>query len=381
MIKVSVIFGTRPEAVKLCPLVLAMQESPDLQVHVCVTGQHREMLDQVLEAFGIVPDVDLRLMRPRQTLADLTSRAIAAVDRYLAESRPDMVIVQGDTTTTFCASLAAFYRRILLGHVEAGLRTANKFSPFPEEINRVLTSRLADYHFAPTQRARRNLLEEGVADEKIFVTGNTVVDALLWALEKIRRDPPRIPDLPPDLLEGNKDKRLVLVTGHRRENFGRGLEAICRAISSLALRFPDVALVYPVHLNPNVQEPVRRLLSRIENVYLTRPLDYLPFVALMDRAAMVLTDSGGVQEEASSLGKPVLLTRDTTDRPEGVGVGAVRLVGTDAAAIVENAVRLLNEPDPCAATVRADSPYGDGRACQRIVAVVQESLVPTSCLV
>jgi len=344
-----------------------------------VTGQHREMLDQVLDEFGIVPDVDLRLMRPRQTLAGLTSRAIAAVDRYLAESRPEVVIVQGDTTTTFCASLAAFYRRLPVGHVEAGLRSGEKSSPFPEEANRVLTSRLADYHFAPTEQARRNLLDEGVSDEKVFVTGNTVVDALQWALEEIRCDPPQIPDLPPDILAENGGRRLVLVTGHRRENFGGGLENICRAISSLARRFPDVAFVYPVHLNPHVQEPVYRLLNHGENVYLTRPLGYLPFVALMDRAALVLTDSGGVQEEASSLGKPVLLMRDTTDRPEAVWSGAVRPVGTDTAVIIEEVSRLLGEPDLDRGGGPLIHPYGDGKAAARIVAALEEALLETPC--
>jgi UDP-N-acetylglucosamine 2-epimerase (non-hydrolysing) len=370
MKKASVIFGTRPEAIKLCPLVLALRRHPQLTPHVCVTGQHRQMLDQVLEVFGVVPDVDLRLMQPDQTLATLTGRAVAAVDGYLAEYKPDVVLVQGDTTTAFCAALASFYRKVPVGHVEAGLRTWNKHSPFPEEVNRVLTTRVADYHFAPTAWARDNLLREGVAAESVFVTGNTVIDALQFAAAKVRQHPPEIPGVPPVLLAG--DARLVLITGHRRENFGPGFESICRAVATLALKFPRAAFVYPVHLNPNVREPVFRLLGGLNNVVLTEPLSYLPFVALMERATVILTDSGGVQEEAPGLGKPVLVMRDTTERPEAVDAGTVRLVGTDADRIVEGVATLLTDSRAYQAMSRAHNPYGDGRACERIVRVLAD---------
>lgn len=369
--KISLIFGTRPEAIKLCPLVLAMHQTGDRLVpHVCVTGQHREMLAQVLEVFGVKPDVDLHLMQPNQTLAGLTSRAIAAIDKYLADEKPDMVVVQGDTTSVFCAALAAFYHQIPVGHVEAGLRTWNKRSPFPEEINRVLTTRITDLHFAPTQTSRSNLLREGVNDAAVSVTGNTVIDALLHAVEKVRSQPPVIPDLPkalqPDTPTG---PRLVLITGHRRENFGRGFENICRAITDLAKQFPDVHFVYPVHLNPNVREPVNRILRTHEsaNIHLIEPLSYLPFVAMMNRSTLLLTDSGGVQEEAPSLGKPVLVMRDTTERPEAVEMGTVKLVGTDHALIVAEVRRLLTDTSAYSQMANAVNPYGDGKACQRIV--------------
>ena len=367
MKKISFIFGTRPEAIKLCPLILAMKGYPELQSHVCVTAQHREMLDQVLEVFGVVPDVDLALMQPNQTLAGLASRAIEKIDGYLAEYQPDMVIVQGDTTTVFCAAMAAFYRQIPVGHVEAGLRTWNKFSPFPEEINRVLTTRVADLHFAPTHVSRDNLLREGVDDNNIVVTGNTVIDALHIAVDQVRKKPPLIPGLPANLMDGQKEKPLVLITGHRRENFGQGFINICEAISTLAERFSDTAFVYPVHLNPNVREPVFRLLGNTDNVYLIEPLSYLPFVALMNRAKLILTDSGGVQEEAPSLGKPVLVTRDTTERPEAVDAGTVKLVGTDKRIIIDNVATLLTDEKTYNAMATAINPYGDGKACGRII--------------
>ncbi len=359
-----------------------MRGHRDLKPHVCVTGQHREMLDQVLEVFDVEPDADLNLMRPNQTLAGLTSRAIAAIDDYLQASRPDLVIVQGDTTTVFCAALCAFYRNIPVGHVEAGLRTFNKWSPFPEEINRVLTTRVTDLHFAPTETARQNLLREQVADERIFVTGNTVIDALLFAAAKVREKPPLVDGLPDYLqpagrVNGEDAKRrppMVLITGHRRENFGEGFENICRAIGGLAQRFPDTHFVYPVHLNPNVREPVHRLLGAHasgkgdkKTIHLIEPLGYLPFVGMMDRAALVLTDSGGVQEEAPSLGKPVLVMRDTTERPEAVDMGTVKLVGTDVEAIMENATTLLTDEKAYAAMANAVNPYGDGKACGRIL--------------
>ena len=367
MKKISFIFGTRPEAIKLCPLILAMQAQPDFEPHVCVTAQHREMLDQVLEVFGVVPDVDLALMEPDQTLAGLTSRAIAKIDDYLAKYQPDMVIVQGDTTTVFCAAMAAFYRKIPVSHVEAGLRTWNKFSPFPEEINRVLTTRVADLHFAPTQVSRDNLLREGVDDKNIFVTGNTVIDALHIAVDQVRKEPPLVPGLPAYLMDSQKGKPLVLITGHRRENFGRGFIDICEAIATLAERFSDTAFVYPVHLNPNVREPVFRLLSNMDNVYLIEPLSYLPFVALMNRAKLILTDSGGVQEEAPSLGKPVLVMRDTTERPEAVDAGTVRLVGTDKKTIIDNISTLLTDNKAYSEMANAVNPYGDGKATGRIL--------------
>jgi len=368
--KISFIFGTRPEAIKLAPVVLALRNHPMLQPHVCVTGQHRQMLDQVLDVFGIVPDVDLCLMEPNQMLASLTARAVTAIDAYLAEHKPDMILVQGDTTTVLCAALAAFYRRIRVGHVEAGLRTWNKFSPFPEEINRTMTTRLADYHFAPTEWAKANLLREGVPEERVFVTGNTVIDALFIAHEKVCRDPPEIPGIPRELMNGQSHRQLVLITAHRRENFGAGFESICRAISALAEAFPQTSFVYPVHLNPNVQEPVRRLLGGRPNIHLIEPLGYLPFVAMMDRASLILTDSGGVQEEAPSLGKPVLVMRDTTERPEAIEAGTAKLVGTDHRAIFEAVSRLLTAPEAYAAMSRTENPYGDGHAVERIVDIL-----------
>ena len=367
MKKISLIFGTRPEAIKLCPLVLELKKHREFRPHVCVTGQHREMLDQVLEAFDVVPDVDLNLMQPDQTLAGLTARAITAIDNYIANYKPDMVIVQGDTTTTFCAALAAFYNRITVGHVEAGLRTWNKFSPFPEEVNRVLTSHIADWHFATTKWAKDNLLKEGIPENRVFVTGNTVIDALHIAIEKVRKNPPAIPSLPKELLNGDSQKPVVLITGHRRESFGGGFENICQAISELSQQFHDTAFVYPVHMNPNVRKPVFDILSGHDNIYLIEPLGYLPFVALMDRCRIVLTDSGGVQEEAPSLGKPVLVMRDTTERPEAVDMGMVKLVSTDAEAIVSNVSTLLTDRASYDAMANAVNPYGDGKACQRIV--------------
>jgi UDP-N-acetylglucosamine 2-epimerase (non-hydrolysing) len=375
MVKVSLIFGTRPEAIKLSPLVLELRKHPEFEPHVCVTGQHRKMLDQVLDVFDIVPDVDLALMRPDQTLAGLTARAIDAIDAYLAEYAPDMVIVQGDTTTSFCGALAAFYRRIPVGHVEAGLRTWNKYSPFPEEINRVMTSRIADLHFAPTAGSRANLLQEGIPDDRIVVTGNTVIDALLTAVERVRETPPEIPGVPRELLNGNRAP-LVLITGHRRENFGEGFRSICQAISSLSDRFPGTAFVYPVHLNPNVRKPVFDLLSNRPNVHLIEPLGYLPFVALMDRSTLVLTDSGGVQEEAPTLGKPVLVMRDNTERPEALDAGTAKLVGTNAETIVQGVVEPLTDAAIYSAMSQAANPYGDGRACSRIAAAMRSSMCP-----
>ncbi len=366
--KISAIFGTRPEAIKLAPVIQTLKGESDISCHVCVTGQHRQMLDQVLEVFEIIPDTDLNLMRPNQTLAGLTSRAIAAIARYLQLEKPDLVLVQGDTTTVFCAALAAFYQRIPVAHVEAGLRTGNMDSPWPEEANRVLTTRLTALHFAPTQVARQHLLREGVSDQTIFVTGNTVIDALFIALQKVHHQLPLVPGMPAELLANGCP--LVLITGHRRENFGGGFEDICHAIAELARRFPETHFVYPVHLNPNVREPVQRILragGAQNNVHLTEPLSYLPFVAMMERSTFILTDSGGVQEEAPSLGKPVLVMRTTTERPEAVTAGTVKLVGTDFETIVAQAARLLTDQHAYLEMSRAHNPYGDGHAAARIV--------------
>jgi len=350
-----------------------MREHRGFEPHVCVTGQHRELLGQILEVFEVEPDVDLALMEPDQTLASLASRALVAVDIYLSRHKPHLVLVQGDTTTAFIAALAAFYRRIAVGHVEAGLRTWNKFSPYPEEINRVLTTRIADYHFAPTKWARENLLREGVPADRVLVTGNTVIDALCIAVDKVRQRPPVVPGLPEELTNGKSNQAVVLITGHRRESFGQGFENICRAIDKLAKDFPETAFVYPVHLNPNVREPVFRLLGGRENVYLIEPLSYLPFVAMMDRAKVILTDSGGVQEEAPSLGKPVLVMRDTTERPEGVEAGTAKLVGTDTDRIVQGVSTLLTDRQEYEAMARASNPYGDGQACARILRFLDET--------
>ena len=369
---VTVIFGTRPEAIKLCPVVLALKADPAFDCKVCVTGQHREMLQQVLDVFGVVPDKDLALMRPNQTLGGLTSRAIAAIDEYLSEEKPDVVMVQGDTTTVLCGALAAFYHHIPVAHVEAGLRTWNMESPWPEEANRVLTTRLAKWHFCPTENNKANLLKEGVAEKDIYVTGNTVIDALLMAKDKVKANPPAIDGLPNDLMAS--DDRMVLITGHRRENFGVGFENICTAIKNLAERFPETHFVYPVHLNPNVREPVERILGacRGKNVYLIAPQSYLPFVALMNRSYLILTDSGGVQEEAPSLGKPVLVMRDTTERPEAVDAGTVKLIGTALEDIYHNTKTLLTSSKTYESMSAAVNPYGDGHAVGRMLSILRE---------
>lgn len=353
MKKIAVIFGTRPEAIKLCPVVLALQKDPAFECKVCVTGQHKEMLYQVLDVFGVKPDIDLQLMRPNQTLGGLTSRAIAAIDEYLAAEKPDIVMVQGDTTTVLAGALAAFYHHIPVAHVEAGLRTGNMLSPWPEEANRVLTTRLAKWHFCPTENNKKNLLDERVNPNDIYVTGNTVIDALMIAREKVTKT--------------NDGKRRVLITGHRRENFGEGFEHICTAIKKLAEEFKDVEFIYPVHLNPNVQEPVKRILKGLDNVRLIEPQSYLPFVGLMNDAYLILTDSGGVQEEAPSLGKPVLVMRDTTERPEAVTAGTVKLVGTNAEDIYREAMKLLSDEVAYKQMAAATNPYGDGHAVERIV--------------
>lgn len=371
MKKIAVIFGTRPEAIKLCPVVLKFLGSPEFDCKVCVTGQHREMLQQVLDVFGVRPDKDLALMRPNQTLGGLTSRAIAALDGYLAEEKPDIVMVQGDTTTVLSGALAAFYHHIPVAHVEAGLRTWNLESPWPEEANRVLTTRLAKWHFCPTENNKSNLLKEGVPEGNIYVTGNTVIDALLMAKEMVRKNPPVIDGLSSDLMRSND--RMVLITGHRRENFGEGFENICNAIRNLAERFPDVHFVYPVHLNPNVRGPVNRILGHHcgKNVHLIEPQSYLPFIALMNRAYLILTDSGGVQEEAPGLGKPVLVMRDTTERPEAVCAGTVKLVGTDMQMIERGVSELMIDGETYKRMAQSVNPYGDGKAVERIIEILQ----------
>ena len=373
MKKISVIFGTRPEAIKLCPLILALKKHPDeVDCRVCVTGQHRQMLDQVLNVFGVVPDTDLNLMQPNQTLGSLTAHAIEKLDAYFAEVKPDIAVVQGDTTTVLAGALAAFYHKIPVAHVEAGLRTGNMLSPWPEEANRVLTTRLARWHFCPTETSRQNLLKEGVPDANIHVTGNTVIDALHWALGYLNDNPVEIPGLTKEFIDSLSQKRMVLITGHRRENFGDGFRNICQAIVELARRFPDVEYVYPVHLNPNVQQPVNEIIgaAALKNIHLIRPLEYLPFLSLMSKAYLILTDSGGVQEEAPSLGKPVLVMRDTTERPEAVTAGTVRLVGSDFRKIVESCDAMLTDEEAYRKMANAVNPYGDGKAVERIVDVL-----------
>ena len=370
MKKIIIVLGTRPEAIKLAPLVLALKAIPDkVDCKLCVTGQHRQMLDSVLELFGLMPDMDLELMRPNQSLGTLTAGAIEKLDAYFNEEKPDAVVVQGDTTTVFAASLTAFYHKIPIAHVEAGLRTGNMLSPWPEEANRVLTTRLAKWHFCPTELNRDNLLKEGVPADQIFITGNTVIDALFWSLEKLKNMPVTISGLPGNSLDFIGDRKMVLVTGHRRENFGRGFEDICNAIVELGKRFPENVFIYPVHLNPNVREPVERIIAneKLENVFLIEPQSYLPFVALMNRSYLILTDSGGVQEEAPSLGKPVLVMRDTTERPEAVTAGTVKLIGAEYDCIVSESVKLLTDFDAYSKMSRAINPYGDGHAVARIV--------------
>jgi UDP-N-acetylglucosamine 2-epimerase (non-hydrolysing) len=372
--KVLTVFGTRPEAIKMAPLVKHLETVPGIQSRVCVTAQHRQMLDQVLELFEIRPDHDLNVMRPGQDLYSITSEILLSIRSVYEHERPDVVLVHGDTTTTFAASLAAFYQRIAVGHVEAGLRTGNMYSPWPEEANRKLTGALARLHFAPTHTSRDNLLRENVPAEHIVVTGNTVIDALLSVQAKLARSKPLTESLAKIFPFLRPDSRLLLITGHRRENFGDGFERICEAIARLARRYPAMDLVYPVHLNPNVQDPVNRLLSDISNVHLIEPLDYLPFVYMMTRSTVILTDSGGVQEEAPSLGKPVLVMRDTTERPEAVDAGTVRLVGTDVEAIVNGVALLLDDPVAYERMSYAHNPYGDGQACARISQALLTSL-------
>ena len=364
-----VVFGTRPEAIKMAPVVAALKATPGLETLVCVTAQHRQMLDQVLDLFGLVPDDDLDLMAPGQSLPDLFARILTGMSTVLEARRPDLVLVHGDTSTTLATALAAFYARVPVGHVEAGLRTGDLQAPWPEEANRRLTAPITTLHFAPTARSRDNLLAENLPAGSIHVTGNTVIDALLAVVGRIEAEPALATSLAARFPFLDAGKRLVLVTGHRRENFGEGFEQMCLAIRDLAQR-GDTQVLYPVHLNPQVQAPVKRILGDVPGVVLVEPQDYLPFVYLMTRAHLILTDSGGIQEEAPSLGKPVLVMRDTTERPEAVEAGTVRLVGTDRARIVAEAGRLLDDPDAHAAMARAHNPYGDGHAAARIAGII-----------
>src|SRR5690554_2082210 len=365
-IKTLCVFGTRPEAIKMAPLALSLAADDRFDAKVCVTGQHREMLDQVLDLFELKPDHDLKIMKPGQDLTDVTTSILQGMKSVLAEENPDIVLVHGDTATTFATTLAAYYQQIPVGHVEAGLRTGNLYSPWPEEANRKLTGAIAAKHFAPTATSKQNLLNEGIAESSIYVTGNTVIDALLEVVRKLDTNQALANDLQGrfDFLDSNK--KLILVTGHRRESFGGGFERICQALARTAEAHPDVQILYPVHLNPNVQEPVNRLLAGLNNIHLIEPQDYLPFVYLMNRAHIILTDSGGIQEEAPSLGKPVLVMRDTTERPEAVEAGTVKLVGTDVSTITGELTRLLTDQAAYDAMSYAHNPYGDGKACQRI---------------
>ncbi len=370
--KILTVFGTRPEAIKMAPLVKALAKEPAFDSKVCVTAQHREMLDQVLNLFEITPDYDLNIMKPGQDLYDVTSGILYNIRDVLTVFKPDIVLVHGDTTTTFVTSLAAFYEQIPVAHVEAGLRTHNLYSPWPEEANRKLTGSLAALHFAPTKLSRENLLKEGVDPKTVTTTGNTVIDALQWVVAKLEQSESQSVRFAKQFPFLNKGKRMILVTGHRRESFGNGFDNICKALKSLAIKYPDCQIIYPVHLNPNVQEPVNRLLSDVENIHLIEPLDYLPFVYLMTQAHLILTDSGGIQEEAPSLGKPVLVMRNTTERPEAIEAGTVKLVGTSVEKIVDGISTLMNESIEYDKMSRSINPYGDGKACRRITDLLNE---------
>ena len=385
MKKIMLVFGTRPEAIKMAPLVKEFQKHPDkFHTIVCVTGQHRQMLDQVLDIFDIQPDYDLNIMKQGQDLYDITARVLTGMRDVLNECRPDVVLVHGDTTTSTAAALAAFYQQIPVGHVEAGLRTHNIYSPWPEEMNRQITGRVAEYHFAPTQSSHDNLVAEGVSETKITVTGNTVIDALYWVVDKIKTDKTLRLNIAALLKESGFDttrleagRKMVLITGHRRENFGDGFISMCRAIKTLTEQYPEVDFVYPMHLNPNVRKPIHEVfgedLTDLNNMFFIEPLEYLSFVYLMEKSTIVLTDSGGIQEEAPGLGKPVLVMRDTTERPEALAAGTVKLVGTDYDKIVNEVVDLLDNPSLYESMSQAVNPYGDGKACARIVATLQNT--------
>ncbi len=370
--KIMLVFGTRPEAIKMAPLYHAFANGPShLQPIVCVTGQHRQMLDQTLSGFNIKPDLDLDIMRAGQDLFDITTNVLMGMRDIIDEHRPDMLLVHGDTTTSMATAMAGFYKGVTVGHVEAGLRTHNLYAPFPEEFNRQVTGKITNWHFAPTDASRANLVSEGAKDSQILVTGNTVIDALFWMLNRIDADPARRAALNAQINTHLKydwaNEKMVLITGHRRENFGDGFLQICHALKSLAQQHPTVHFVYPVHLNPNVQEPVNALLGGLENVHLIPPLDYEPFVHLLRHAYIILTDSGGIQEEGPSLGKPVLVMRDVTERPEAIAAGTVRLVGANQEQIIQNVNELLNNGDVYQMMSQAHNPYGDGKACARIV--------------
>lgn len=359
--KVLFIFGTRPEAIKMAPIINKLYCHPSLRPIVCVTGQHRQMLDQVLDIFSIKPDYDLKIMKKNQTLFDITANVLISLEKVIEAISPNILLVQGDTTTTFVGALAGFYKKIPVGHVEAGLRTFNKYSPFPEEMNRSLTTHIADLHFAPTKLAFNNLTEAGVNKNSIFITGNTVIDALLYISRKLNLE---------ELYNGQR--KIILVTGHRRENFGARIKNICLALKEIAKKYSNVEIVYPVHLNPNIQEPVYRIISGIDNIKLIDPVDYLEFVKLMHKSYLILTDSGGVQEEAPSLGKPVLVMRDDTERPEGIQIGTARLIGTDRSTIVEEVSKLLNDKEKYKVMSEIPNPYGDGKASERIVNILED---------
>jgi UDP-N-acetylglucosamine 2-epimerase (non-hydrolysing) len=365
--RILTVFGTRPEAIKMAPLVHALAADDRFESKVCVTAQHREMLDQVLELFDITPDYDLNLMKPGQDLTDITCGILKGLKPILSDFQPEYVLVHGDTATTLSTTLASYYQQIKVGHIEAGLRTGNIYSPWPEEGNRKLTGAIADLHFSPTETSKQNLLQENILPENIIVTGNTVIDALLDVIKKLETNVELKSLLQSQFSFLDSNKRLVLITGHRRESFGGGFERICEAIAHMAKEFPDVEFVYPMHLNPNVREPVNRLLANLNNVFLIEPLDYLPFVYLMNKAYVLLTDSGGIQEEAPSLGKPVLVMRDTTERPEAVDAGTVKLVGTGAENIITELTLLLSNAEAYKAMSFAHNPYGDGKACYRIL--------------
>ncbi len=379
MKKIMLVFGTRPEAIKMAPLVKEFQKHPkDFKTVVCVTAQHREMLDQVLGLFDIQPDYDLDIMKPGQNLYQITSNILLGLQEVFEKSKPDIVLVHGDTTTTLATSLAAFYQKIAVGHVEAGLRTNDIYSPWPEEGNRQVTGRLATYHFAPTNESGANLLKENVDTSNMIVTGNTVIDALISVVKKIKTDN-KLKDILKALIyekgyEVDESKKLILVTGHRRENFGQGFLNICSALKELALKYPNVDIVYPVHLNPNVQKPVNEILSNVNNVYLIAPLDYEPFVYLMSESYFILTDSGGIQEEAPSLGKPVLVMRNTTERPEALKAGTVKLVGTNEKKILAECIELFENSKSYQKMSRSHNPYGDGKACEKIVEYLKRNL-------
>ena len=375
MKKVLLIFGTRPEAIKMAPLVKAFTEEPSFESKVCVTAQHREMLDQVLEMFEITPEYDLNIMKAGQDLYDVTSNVLLGLRDVLLDFKPDIVLVHGDTTTTLAASLAAFYQKIKVGHVEAGLRTGNIYSPWPEEANRQLTSQITTYHFAPTKTSESNLLKENIDKSKIFVTGNTVIDALFLALNKIETNydlKQKVKSQIEQYYAIKENKKIILITGHRRENFGQGFINICEALKKVALNNPTIDIVYPVHLNPNVQKPVNEILNDVNNVYLIPPLQYEAFVYFMNLSYFIITDSGGVQEEAPSLGKPVLVMRDTTERPEALEAGTVKLVGTNVEKIISEAQSLIDDENVYKMMSQAHNPYGDGLACEKIIAFIKE---------